>query len=471
MTSHPLPALALVRSSRWVRRTAVALLVLLVAAIAAMMLAPWQQTVSGTGSVTTYAPLDRRQTVEAGVKGRILRWGEGIRENARVEKGQTVLEIEGINPELLTVLSGQVSQGQAVVAADRERLATAERGLISTKALIDSYEKQLESYKQVREDVLGSAVELIASAEQKVRAEKESLSAARAALAQAEADYRRKKNLFEDGIKSEREFQEAEQKYAKAQADVQKALAYVESAEREVAAKRRDRAAKDQEYTAAIEEARAKLNKTTADVAKAEGDVEKARSELGKAEKDLLEARSKLAAQTSGQVVTAPRAGFVMSLAAAQGGEVVKEGDPLFVLVPDTPDRAVQIWLDGNDASLVSSGRPVRLQFEGWPAVQFAGWPSVAVGTFGGRVASVDAADDGIGRFRTLIVPDPDDDPWPDDRYLRQGVRANGWVLLSEVKLGMELWRRVNGFPPAVDMPGQKSDKSPGSPVDMGKKK
>ena len=39
---------------------------------------------------------------------------------------------------------------------------------------------------------------------------------------------------------------------------------------------------------------------------------------------------------------------------------------------------------------------------------------------------------------------------WPDDRWLRQGVRAKGWVLLNEVSLGYELWRQLNGFPPVV---------------------
>jgi hypothetical protein len=110
----------------------------------------------------------------------------------------------------------------------------------------------------------------------------------------------------------------------------------------------------------------------------------------------------------------------------------------------------VEIWVDGNDMPLISPGRPVRLQFEGWPAVQFVGWPSVAVGTFGGIVRLVDATDDGSGKFRVLVEPDPKDDPWPSGAYLRQGVRANGWVLLNQVPLGFELWRQFNGFPPAV---------------------
>jgi hypothetical protein len=73
----------------------------------------------------------------------------------------------------------------------------------------------------------------------------------------------------------------------------------------------------------------------------------------------------------------------------------------------------------------------------------------VAVGTFGGTVAFVDAADDGRGRFRIVVVPDGNEE-WPSGRFLRQGVRANGWILLDEVRLGYELWRQFNGFPPAI---------------------
>jgi hypothetical protein len=48
---------------------------------------------------------------------------------------------------------------------------------------------------------------------------------------------------------------------------------------------------------------------------------------------------------------------------------------------------------------VIQEGSPVRLQFEGWPAIQFVGWPSVAVGTFGGEVVFVDATDNGQGCF------------------------------------------------------------------------
>jgi hypothetical protein len=90
------------------------------------------------------------------------------------------------------------------------------------------------------------------------------------------------------------------------------------------------------------------------------------------------------------------------------------------------------------------------------------GWPQLAIGTFGGEVVFVDATDDGLGRFRVVIGPSDDvvnrgdgQGPvkvgWPDkQRWLRQGVRANAWVMLNEVPLWFELWRQINGFPPLI---------------------
>ena len=63
----------------------------------------------------------------------------------------------------------------------------------------------------------------------------------------------------------------------------------------------------------------------------------------------------------------------------------------------------------------------------------------------------VDAQADQDGRFRVVVVPDPEDPTWPDRRYLRQGVRANGWCLLDTVSVGFELWRNLNAFPPSVE--------------------
>lgn len=145
------------------------------------------------------------------------------------------------------------------------------------------------------------------------------------------------------------------------------------------------------------------------------------------------------------QIIKAHVAGIIFRRLAGQESVVVKAGDILVQILPETRSRAVELWVDGNDIPFVRVHQKARLQFEGWPAIQFRGWPAIAVGTFGGVVSFIDPTDNGLGSFRVVIVPD---ESWPETRYLRQGVRVHGWVQLGRVPLWYELWRQFNGFPP-----------------------
>jgi multidrug efflux pump subunit AcrA (membrane-fusion protein) len=173
-------------------------------------------------------------------------------------------------------------------------------------------------------------------------------------------------------------------------------------------------------------------------------------SEISSASAELARIETRIARQAS-QSITAPRTGMIQRIFAPQGGVMVKAGQDLALIVPETANRSVELKVSGNDAPLLSAGRKVRLQFEGWPAVQFAGWPSVAIGTFGGEIAVIDPGADPEGNVRIIVFPEAGTE-WPDARYLRQGVRVVGWILLDSVSLGWELWRQFNGFPPTIRM-------------------
>ena len=111
----------------------------------------------------------------------------------------------------------------------------------------------------------------------------------------------------------------------------------------------------------------------------------------------------------------------------------------------------MELFIDGRDVALVRPGAKVRLQFEGWPMVQFSGWPNLAVGTFGGEVYAVDPSAQANGRFRVLVTEDPNaEHAWPEERFVRFGSNARGWVLLDTVPVGFELWRQMNNFPPQL---------------------
>lgn len=457
------PAMRLVRASRIARRVAKWLIACLMLAIAAMAFASWQQTITGRGNVVAFDPIDRRQLVESPLNGRIVRWGEDIRENAYVEEGQLILEIQDMDPQLMSRLKQQLDAGQRQVTASEDQIRAAKRQVDVLESIIETYEAQVAAFEEVQKQTVAAATEYIRMSENKLKAEQQNLEAATAGLRQAEADYQRQKQLHSEGLASELKMQLAERKYQEALAKQEQSRSYVEAAKSDLVAKNRERDAKEREAQAKVDSVKASLRKAHSDVAKAQGDVAKTESDLAKFQKEVVDLQVTLARQEN-QTICAPRAGYIMDLVATQGGEYVKVGDPLFEIVPRVENLAAQVWIDGNDVPLVSPGRKVRLQFEGWPAVQFSGWPSVAVGTFGGVVSIVDSTDDGQGRFRVVIVPDEDCDPWPTFPYLRQGARTNGWILLDRVRLGYELWRRLNGFPPALKTKASSEDEKPAKP-------
>lgn len=178
--------------------------------------------------------------------------------------------------------------------------------------------------------------------------------------------------------------------------------------------------------------------------------VEDFRSREAGAAATISRMNTKLSRQ-SVQLITAPRDGVILSVAGGDSSTYVESGAVMATFVPETPERVIEIFVNGRDVALVRPGEKARIQFEGWPAVQFSGWPSVAVGTFGGIVTAVDPAAQANGRFRVLISEDPDaEQPWPDDRYVRFGAAVRAWILLETVPVGYELWRQLNNFPPQI---------------------
>lgn len=176
--------------------------------------------------------------------------------------------------------------------------------------------------------------------------------------------------------------------------------------------------------------------------------IESMRSQLAEANAAINRIDVSISRQ-SVQVVRAPRDGVILSVNAGDSATYVSAGQPLARFVPTGVPRAVEIFLDGRDISLVREGANVRLEFEGWPAFQFSGWPEMAIGTFGGQVAAIDLSAGIDGRFRVLVVERDDGvDSWPDERFVRLGSSARGWVLFDTVSVGYELWRQLNNFPP-----------------------
>jgi adhesin transport system membrane fusion protein len=430
-------AALLVRTPRSARVLARLLTALVVTFVLSLLVVPWQQSVSGTGRVVAFAPMERQQEVDAPIEGRITKWY--VREGSRVKPGDLLLELTDNDPSILERLR---EERMAVLSRREQTLQRAQS--------IASRQKALESSRIAG---IRGAENRVKMAQERVRAARQAQEAAAAGVSTAKLNLDRQQKLLEQGLTSQRNLELAQLESVRTQTENERALATLQAALGEEAALDADRFRVEHDLTAAIDDARAQEAAALAEEANAAAEL--ARIEVRLARQSTME-------------VKAPIEGTVFRVSAGQGNQFVKSGEALLIIVPDTSVRAVELWVDGNDMPLLADGRPVRLQFEGWPAVQFTGWPSVAVGTFGGRVALIDSTDDGAGRFRILVRPEEESD-WPTGLYLRQGVRVNGWVLLEQVKLGYELWRRFNGFPPAVT-PGEPGAAKPkGKDKDKGK--
>lgn len=388
------------------------------ATVLAMFL-PFQQSVASSGRVIAYAPLERQQTVEAPIYGRVKQWY--VQEGQQVNRGQKLAEISDNDPAILDRLSRERDAAQAQLSAVTLSLELAE--------------SRIQSLEQAN----GSAVQYVTMEVRVAKdgrdAKRRKVEAARAALQTAKLNYRRKKKLHEEGLASTRDFELALLKVQTSRSYLEQSVAELNAASAKVGA-----------LAAGVSKTR---SDNQAKVEKAKSSLEKLRAEEAKAQAALVKTEVKLARQQR-MVVVAPRAGTVLRLLAKQDTEMVKSGDPLLSLVPKTHAHAAEIFVDGRDAPLVQAGRKVRLQFEGWPAAQFVGWPAAAIGTWPGRVAFVDAQGDSQGRFRVVVVPESEKD-WPHGNLLRQGMRATAWVLVNRVSLGYELWRLFNGFPPLIE--------------------
>ncbi len=292
-----------------------------------LCLTPWQQTSKGFGHIIASDPNHRAQNISAPINGRIKKWY--VNDGSVVKKDEKLVEIVDNDPLIL------------------ERI----------KSERDAKKRKFQ-------------VTQIASQTSKL-------------------NYQRQEDLFNKGLSSRRDFEEAKIEY-------KKLLAAEESAASE-----------------------------------------------------LAESETKLSRQEN-QIIYAPKDGVILKVLAGDSATVVRLGDKLATFAPNLSDPAVEIYVSGNDIPLVVEGRKVRLQFEGWPIIQFSGWPSIAVGTFGGVISSVDSSISENGKFRVIVKKDKDE-KWPDERFLRHGAKAQAWILLNNVSLGYEFWRQLNSFPPSFD--------------------
>ncbi|MGE3819187.1 MAG: HlyD family secretion protein, partial [Isosphaeraceae bacterium] len=326
-----LPSLHLVQTPRTLRRVSRLLMFTLLAMPLALVFVPWQQNVSGMGRVVAYTPVERQQTLDARIDGRVIRWW--VVEGSQVKEGDPIVEIADNDPNVMIRL--------------REQRDAAIAKLEAAQSKLDSADSVITQFEDAGNMAITAADQLVAAAEQKIRGAEQEVAAAKVAYETDTLQVRRVRQLAAEGLESRRGLEIAEQKYRESSAKLTKAEADLQSTKAELEYKKADRLKTRAEANAKIDSAKVYR--------------QEAAGELALAQKDLSEIEVKLARQGN-QKVVAPRNGTILRIVGGQDAEYVKAGDPLVVLVPESSTRAAEVWVDGNDAPLISKGRIVRLQ-------------------------------------------------------------------------------------------------------------
>ncbi|MFK8037254.1 MAG: HlyD family secretion protein [Crocinitomicaceae bacterium] len=407
-------------SKKVVKRISIGALVILI--IIAFL--PWTQNIRTDGKVTTLKPDQRPQTINSVIAGRIEKWY--VQEGDLVKKGDTIAFISEIKDAYFDPLLLDRTKNQLEL-----KESTAESYENKVKALnrqVDALTSQLRLKLEIAKNKL---------VQTELKVERDSLNFFASTLNSQTASKQANRidTLFVDGLKSRTD---QENKNVKEQ----QAKAY------ELEAKNKWLASQNDMINARVElnNIRAKYD---TDVSKIQSDIFTALSSKYDSEALVTKLKNQYSNYSFRQgmyYILAPQDGYVANLISNGLGETIKEGAPIVNIVPTNYSLAVELYVEPIDLPLLTVGQEVQIIFDGWPAIVFSGWPNTSYGTYSGLVYGIDMFLGTNGKYRILVQPNPSTEPWP--TALRYGSGTNNMILLEDVFIGYEIWRKINGFPP-----------------------
>ena len=398
---------------------------------------PWTQNIRATGNVTTLSPEHRPQTIQSPIPGRIEQWY--INEGDFVNKGDTILRISEVSsdyfdPQLISRTSGQIdAKNQSALTYDEK---------------INALRQQLEAQENERELKLSQAINKIEQARLKVRSDSIKLEAAETQVEIAKTQFERLQTLQEEGLYSQTDLEARRLKLQEAQA---KLIAQ----QNDLLSSRNEVINAEIEINRIGAEYADKISKTRQEIFTSQGSQFSTQAEVDKLEIELsnYEQRSQL------YYILAPQDGYVNKALRAGLGETFSQGEQLVGIMPSNYQMAVETYVRPLDLPLIHVGEKVQIQFDGWPAIIFSGWPNLSYGTYGAKVVAVENYISPNGKYRVLLAPDPDDNPWPEQIGIGSGAQTI--ALLENVPIWYELWRNLNGFPPNYYSPNNGTQEKP----------
>jgi|TARA_R110002124_G_scaffold170608_6_gene338253 multidrug efflux pump subunit AcrA (membrane-fusion protein) len=385
---------------------------------------PWTQNFRSKGTLTALKPEHRPQTIHSIIPGRIEQWY--VQEGDFVAKGDTILYLSEVkeqymDPDLLNRTQLQVDAKELSVK--------------SYEAKINAQEQQLSALERNNKLRKEQAQNKLKQANLKVLSDSIMLEAEKVNFMVAEKQFQRMEKLYEEGLKSLTDLETRKIKLQEAQA---KAL----SAENKLLGSRNEYISATIELNAIDNDFRDKLAKVNSERFSALSGQYDAEAGVNKLKNEL----TNYTVRSGMYYVLAPQSGYITKAIQVGIGETIKEGAEIISIMPQNYSLAVEIYVDPIDLPLVKIDSKIRFIFDGWPAIVFSGWPELSNGTFGGKVIAIDNFTSTNNKYRVLVVPDPDEEPWPE--ALRIGAGADGIALLNDVPVWYEIWRQMNGFPP-----------------------
>jgi multidrug efflux pump subunit AcrA (membrane-fusion protein) len=389
-----------------------------------IMFLPWTQNIRSNGKIITLKPEQRPQMIQSIIGGRIEKWF--VKDGDQVKKGDTILFISEIkesylDPNLVGRTEQQLKNKELSVVSYGDKISSLDNRI---DALIESSKLKLQQAKiKLNQSYLKLKTDSIEFYTTQINARI------------AEQQYDRFEKLYKDKLKSLTELETRKLTLQRAQAaQVAAQQKYLQSSNDIIDAK--------VEYQS-IEA------KFRDEIAKAESDKFSTLSSLYDTEVDVIKLQNQAAnysIRNGMYYVLAPQDGIVTRVLSSGLGETVKPGESIATIMPLNYDLAIEMYVRPMDLPLLEKGQDVRVQFDGWPAIVFSGWPNTSFGTFGGKIFAIDQFANEEGNFRVLVAPNKNERSWP--RALRVGGGAKSMVLLNDVLIGYELWRKINGFPP-----------------------
>lgn len=397
---------------------------------------PWTQNVRGNGFLTTLKPDQRPQTIQSPIPGRIEKWY--VQEGDFVEKGDTILFISEVKDEYFD---------PKLVERTRQQINAKSMAVGSYEGKVNALGNQISALGKERTLKLEQAKNKLMQSHLKVQSDSIDLEAAKTNISIAERQYNRTEQLQKEGLKAVTDLEEKRLK-------LQETQAKLISQQNKLLVAKNDVLNAEMEINRIQAEYTDKISKAQSDMFTAQSSQYDSEAQVTK----LENAYTNYEMRNAMYYIRAPQSGYINKALQGGIGETFKEGDRLVGIMPAEYDMAVETFLEPLDLPLIHIGEKVRIQFDGWPAIVFSGWPNISYGTYGGKVVAVETFISDNGKYRVLLAPDPDDEPWP--TQIRVGSGANTFALLDDVPIWFELWRQVNGFPPNYYQPTKSTAKA-----------